>query len=117
MTTDDDDRLDFTNFLAEHDHGTTALLAGARMQRVIRACLEHKGNGKAKGKVTIDIDIEASDGRAQITASIKSKEPQPGSLTTTYFTSADGLLHDESPLQEKLPLRTLSPTPIRGGQS
>jgi len=117
MPTDDDDRLDFTNFLAEHDHGTTALLAGARMQRVIRACLEHKGNGKAKGKITLTLDIEATDGRAQIACSIKSTEPQPGSLTATYFTSADGLLHDENPAQERLPLRTLTPTPIRGGQS
>jgi hypothetical protein len=117
MTTDDDDRIDFTNFLAEHDHGTTNLLLGARLLRTIRACLEHKGSGKSKGKVTLDLDIEASAGRAQITASIKSKEPQPGSLTASYFTTEDGRLHDENPAQEKLPLRTLTPTPIRGGQS
>jgi hypothetical protein len=117
MTTDDDDNLDFTEFLANHDHGTLALMAGQRVQRVVAACLAHKGGGKSKGKVTITIDIEANDGRASVTAKIDSKEPGCGSMTATYFTTEDGRLHDENPKQEKLPLRTLPATPIRGGNA
>lgn len=117
MPTDDDDRIDFNEFIANHDHGTTAQMAGIYLQRVVRACLAHKGGGKSKGKVNLALEIEANDGRASITAKIDSKEPGCGSMTATYFTDAAGNLHDESPLQEKLPLRTLTPTPIRGGQS
>ncbi len=115
--TDDEDRLDFTEFLANHDRGTTALLAGARLQRVVAACLAHKGGGKSKGKVTLTLDIEANDGRAAVAVSIKSTEPQPGSLTASYFTTEDGRLHDENPRQTQMPARILAPTPIRGGQS
>lgn len=113
-TTDDDP--DFTKFIAEHDHGTTAKMAGLYMQRVVRACLEHKGGGKAKGKVNLAFEIEnAGDGRASITAKIDSKEPGCGSMTATYFTDEAGNLHDENPRQTQMPARILKPTPIRGG--
>lgn len=108
----------FKKFISEHDHGTTAELSGERMQRVTRAVLAHVGSSKAKGKVVLTLDIEkAGDGRAQITASIKSTEPQPGSASHTYFTDEEGNLHTQDPRQLSMPTRVLEPTPIRGGKA
>lgn len=114
--TDDTDKIDFTEFIANHDDGITAQMAGKYMQRVIRACLEHKGGGKAKGKVNLSFEIEGGDGRTSITAKIDSKEPGCGSMTATYFTTEDGCLHTENPRQTQMPARILKPTPIRGGE-
>jgi hypothetical protein len=117
--TDDEDRIDFTEFLANHDKGTTAQMCGIYLQRVVRACLAHKGGGPAKGKVNLALEIEGSNGRASITAKIDSKEPGCGSMTATYFATEDGKLHDENPAQTKIPARILGDAPIRfpGGQS
>ena len=60
MTTDDEDRIDFNEFIANHDHGTTTQMCGIYLQRVVRACLAHKGGGKAKGKVNLGLEIEAA---------------------------------------------------------
>lgn len=115
MKPDTDSDFDFTEFIAEHDHGATNQLMGERMQRVVLACLNHKGSGKSKGKVNLTLEIVANDGRAQVTATITSTDPQPGSLTSTYFTTETGGLADENPRQTAMPARILKPTPIRGG--
>lgn len=103
--------FNFTDFLADFGHGATNQQAGQRIRSLVRACVEHGG----KGKMTMTFDVKAgSDGLAEIKASIKTTEPQPGSASATYFATETGALVDEDPKQQSFPAKVLKPTPIRG---
>lgn len=108
MKTDD---FTFTEFLAEFGHGATNQQAGDRMRSLVKACVEHSG----KGKLVLTLDVKASDGLAEIKATLKTTEPQPGSASATYFATETGALVTEDPKQQTFPAKILKPTPIRGG--
>ena len=112
MQTPDED-FDFTSFLAEFGHGATNQQAGERMQSLVRACVEHSG----KGKLVLTFDVKAADGLAEIKATLKTTEPQPGSASATYYATHTGALVTEDPRQLAMPARVLDPTPIRGGKA
>lgn len=108
-----DEDFSFTDFLADFGHGATNQQLRERMQSLVRACTEHSG----KGKLVLTFDVKGADGRAEIKASVKTTEPQPGSASATYFATETGALVTQDPKQTSIPARILEPTPIRGGKA
>lgn len=94
----------FAEFLAEMAHGEVDKLATAKLREIVAASVE---TGQ-KGSVTITISVTAHAKLAEISAKIKTTKPEPKVPGQSYYTGADGALHNEDPRQLKLPAKVLN---------
>lgn len=61
--------------------------------------------GKAKGKITIELNLEAENGVVEITSAVKVTEPKLARERTVLWATKEGHFTGENPKQIKMPLR------------
>jgi hypothetical protein len=73
------------------------------LQSALAELKEHAGpKGKAKGSVTLHLDLTVEGGTVTINADLKSKRPKSGRAASVLFVLDDGTLSTEHPRQANL---------------
>lgn len=87
------------------------------LQETIEALHERAGNkGKAKGSLTIKVDIEVANAMATIKSHFDAKTPKPERGSTVLFVTDDGELSTEHPRQHDMFIRDADERRRRAGE-
>jgi hypothetical protein len=101
---------DFQDILTDLDEGRVHSHLTEHLRRVVSAVME---TGKV-GALTLKVNVRRENRMAVVAAAITTKIPQPPTESTVFFTTVDGDLRREDPLQPVLKnLEVRPPTPLR----
>ncbi len=84
------------------DRGHAIREANEAMADVLTTLHERSADSpkkKFKGKVTVEVEFEVTNGVAVIAAKVKAKKPEPERGTSLYWLTAEGELTAEHPQQ------------------
>jgi hypothetical protein len=93
---------DLSTLVGMIDRGHTIREANEALADVLATLHERSADSpkkKFKGRVTLEVDFEVSSGVATISASVKTKKPEPDRGTSLYWLTSDGELTTEHPQQ------------------
>lgn len=94
--------IDSQTLLGVLDTGQTRLQFTDELQETLAAMQECNGDrpkSKAKGSVTLKLNITLENGMVQIEADVSSKRPKPANGSTLYWLTEDNELSTEHPKQ------------------
>lgn len=88
MTTPSSTRTKFTDWLSEHDAGTTDVQATEYLADLIHAC--RQTNKKGKLTIAVEVDPTVSEEAFAVTATVAVKVPEPPAAGRIYYTTFAG---------------------------
>lgn len=89
-----------TEIIALIDRGDVAAELSKKLIETIQACQDAAGGkAKAKGSVTLVLNLAVQGSTIEFIADIKTKEPKAPKSPSTYFVTADGSISTEHPQQ------------------
>lgn len=94
--------IDSQTLLGVLDTGQTRLQLTNELQETLAAMQECNGDrlkSKAKGSVSLKLNITLENGRVLIEADVSSKRPKQPNGATMYFLTEDNLLSTQHPQQ------------------
>lgn len=94
--------IDAQTLIGVLDSGNTRTQLTEELQDTLQAMQEHAGDrpkAKAKGSVTLKLDLSLEGGMVTIEAEINSKRPKPVNGQTRYWLTDDLRLSTEHPKQ------------------
>jgi hypothetical protein len=98
----------FSDLVAELGNGHFQQRAGNILEEIVAAIHAHGG----KGKLTIQLDLEAKNGQLKVDTSFKVRKPYEPVPASAYWTNDAGELLDHDPLQTTIPF----PRRPKGGE-
>ena len=91
---------DATQIIGMLERGDLAAALTEELSKVVEACREAAGpKTKAKGQVTLKIEIEVEGVQITLTGDIGSKTPKAPRAGSIYFLAPDGAISTEHPQQ------------------